>query len=293
MGKFINESQMLHYKYQHMIKHLKQYNNNHGTSLPIISIKELKELGLVDKLIISYNKDVNKKISRTPSFLLLHKHLPYVISNIFAGTIYERDQHLISLPDKYCGSGDHMVDKSKFKKDKSKYDGLSSMCNDCIQRSHRTKEGLLRRMYNKQVHSSKQRGHKPPEYDRIWLTKWAIEQPNFQVIFDRWVKSGYDKDYTPSIDRKDNYIGYTKDNIQLMTWKENNDKGSSKTIHRYNVDGIDHKIFYSIWEAKKSVKGTSAINYHIDRISADGKPSLYKGFVWKTTGNIKEHNEKE
>jgi hypothetical protein len=79
-------------------------------------------------------------------------------------------------------------------------------------------------MFNRQVHSSKERDHHKPNYSREWLTKWCLDKSLFHKLYDNWVMSNYDKNLTPSCDRIFFKKPYLKDNIQLMTWKENNAK---------------------------------------------------------------------
>jgi hypothetical protein len=91
-------------------KHIVQYNKNNNTNIVSPTLKEMRENGLVDKLTKSIIKNL-KYSDKLPSFLLIHKHMPYSIDNIFPGTMTERNQYLINLSDKYCGFGNHMVNK--------------------------------------------------------------------------------------------------------------------------------------------------------------------------------------
>lgn len=68
---------------------------------------------------------------------------------------------------------------------------------------------------------SKKRGHQPPAYTKEELTAWLLDQPNWIQLCSDWKKSNFESDLAPSIDRLDNSKGYSFDNIQLITWKEN------------------------------------------------------------------------
>lgn len=55
---------------------------------------------------------------------------------------------------------------------------------------------------------------------------WSLADREFNRLFEVWVKSGYDKKLSPSIDRKDTSKGYTKDNMRWLTHSENSRLGS-------------------------------------------------------------------
>lgn len=47
----------------------------------------------------------------------------------------------------------------------------------------------------------------------------------FPLIFSNWIKSGFSKNDAPSVDRINHLFGYTIDNIQIITYKQNIIKG--------------------------------------------------------------------
>ena len=82
------------------------------------------------------------------------------------------------------------------------------------------------------------------------------------MLYNEWVTSGYDKYAKPSLDRIDDYKGYSFDNIQLMTWGENDTKGSldvrnginnkhSKAVLQYDLNGNFIKEYYSMAQAER------------------------------------------
>ncbi len=109
----------------------------------------------------------------------------------------------------------------------------------------RTFKGLTGRMFNSQKYRAKKYGGMKYTLDE--LRNYLINHKNFNILFQQWSNNNYDKDYTPSIDRINDELTYSLDNIQLMTWKENNQKGSddrkkgnnikvSKTVLQYDKD---------------------------------------------------------
>lgn len=83
----------------------------------------------------------------------------------------------------------------------------------------------------------------------------------YSELFDNWVKSGYDRNLAPSIDRLDDYKGYTSENIRMVTWKENLDKShkdrkegrnnkQSKAIIHINKEGIKNKYYSTMYASR-------------------------------------------
>lgn len=46
---------------------------------------------------------------------------------------------------------------------------------------------------------------------------WALEQPSFHSLWEKWVASGHELSCSPSIDRIDPNKGYVIDNIQFLS----------------------------------------------------------------------------
>jgi hypothetical protein len=177
-----------------------------------------------------------------------------------------------------------------FSFDKRLKNGRQSTCKECkkieCQEYRKTKIGLLTTRYNNQVTNSIRRKLSSPSYNKKEFIEWILNQSNFEKLYNDWVNSGYDKDFTPSIDRLDDYKPYSFDNIQLVTWKENNEKGIQDRITGKNtkkntkviqLDLQDNIIntFDSIKEAiqKTKVKNISSC--------CSGKRKTAGGFKWK------------
>lgn len=123
------------------------------------------------------------------------------------------------------------------------------------QNKRRTKEGLISQIFYNQKGHSKDRGHIQPTYTRKELIEWCFSQPKFHVLYDNWKRLDFQKDYIPSIDRKNDYIGYTMDNIQLMTWMENKLKGE-----RDKIQGINNKNNIAVLQC--DMNGYVIAEYH-------------------------------
>lgn len=124
-----------------------------------------------------------------------------------------------------------------FQENSNAADGLQSHCKSCqlsgVKAHKRTKKGLVTALYGQQRGNSKARGHAMPTYSKAELRHWLFSQELFHLLYDNWKRLNFQSDYRPSVDRKDESIGYTIGNIQLMTWKENRVKGHKDHNDQY------------------------------------------------------------
>lgn len=182
----------------------------------------------------------------------------------------------------------------EFPKNKNKHLGHGHTCKECSKREieeyHKTKKGLISAIWNGQKASSRYRDMAMPLYTKKELSEWLRKQGLFHELYARWVISGYKKSRKPSVDRIDDYVGYQFDNIQLMTFGDNQEKSHRDKVNGINTkqckgviatskgDGTETK-FYSIAEASRQTGiDTKNINY-----CCQGKPK-YKsagGYKWK------------
>jgi len=151
-----------------------------------------------------------------------------------------------------------------------------------------TPKHYFSRMYSRQLLNSKKRGHPSPDYTRDELIEWLKIQPNVDNIWNKYINSGRDRKFAPSIDRIDDNLPYTLSNIQLMTFEQNVSKagesmktGLKKTRHKavacYHLDGTHHRDFISMEEAAREMNADPA---NI-RLCALGKYNTCKGFTYK------------
>lgn len=152
---------------------------------------------------------------------------------------------------------------------------------------------IINNAYNGQISRSKQRNHPLPEYTKDEFRDWYFKQPNLYRLVNNWINSGFNKDLIPSVVRINHKLHYKFDNIQLITWKENEIKGHLENdvnyrpveVYKYNEDNYDKRELYKEFPCAakcdryfrnkykklyKIVKGftTSRINYnsHMDKL---------------------------
>lgn len=88
------------------------------------------------------------------------------------------------------------------------------------QRYRRTKKGILTNSYQNQ--KSRYR----VDYTLKELHNRFLNDKMFNRIYNEWVKSGYNMQFKPSIDRIDSRKHYSLKNIHCMSWAENRYKQS-------------------------------------------------------------------
>lgn len=166
---------------------------------------------------------------------------------------------------KFCVACKEEVKLSLFSINKASKDGLQSRCKSCDNFRQ-----AIRRLVNKDVINFKKKEYqktrrKDPDY-RIKMLLSAAKQRavnknrEFNITIDDikdlwpvdnkcpvfgfdfvWNNAGF-RDTSPSIDRINSSKGYTKDNIQIISWKANSIKSSStvedlRTVLKYMEQG--------------------------------------------------------
>lgn len=169
---------------------------------------------------------------------------------------------------KQCSKCGEVKLKTEFNKSNKASDGLKSQCTKCraetMTKYARTKAGLIKYIYKRQTNSCKRLGRELPKYTLIELEKWINIQDNFDVLLSNWEESGYEKSKVPSIDRLDDYLPYSLDNIRLVSFKENRDSyyqdakngvniKTSKSVKGVNTSSGKVVYFYSISEAGRKL----------------------------------------
>jgi len=180
---------------------------------------------------------------------------------------------------------------NEFYKNHKNKDGLQYVCKTCKSKKDidyiRTKNGLIIKMYSAQKTRVKLKRLKI-SYTIEELKKWILKQPNFDKLFNEWIKSGYEKMLIPSIDRLNDYKGYSFDNIQLMTWQENKTKycenaknginnKMARVVLQYDLNGNFIKEYYSA----KNASIENNINYSNIINCCLGKRKTARKYKWE------------
>ena len=181
--------------------------------------------------------------------------------------------------------------------------GRTSKCKKCkTQLYTRTKDGLVRTTYQAQVARTKKKNFPPITYSYEELKAWFWKQPEAETLYKNWVDSGYKTELRPSVDRLNDYKGYSLDNIQLVTFKQNVEKyykdamsginaKMCKSVDQWTLSGEFIKTWPSIAIASRELhinKGNirnAASHYKVIRKEKDGSTREYYvtqagGFKW-------------
>lgn len=175
-----------------------------------------------------------------------------------------------------------------FNKQSTGKQGVRADCKDCLKRFIRSKHGVINQMYSSSISRTKKKGFTPVSFTKEELEKWVYSNKEFHTLYDEWVLEDYPTALKPSLDRLDDYKGYSLDNIRIVTANTNvkryysdaingiNTK-SAKPVEQYSLDGEYIKTFHSLSAAARSVNGIpSNINQVIN-----GTYAQAYGYKWK------------
>ena len=169
---------------------------------------------------------------------------------------------------KVCSKCKIYKELKSFWKDSRDKNWIRCTCKDCVNKSHlkykRTIPWLASWIYSTQLRNCRTRKCDKPTYSNEELKEWLREQDSLELLYNNWVESWFNPRLTPSIDRIDDYKWYSFDNIQLMTWDENNKKAhkdmrewrnnkQSKTIIWKNIYTGEKIEYYSITQAARKI----------------------------------------
>jgi hypothetical protein len=195
------------------------------------------------------------------------------------------------------------TEKSDFRPKKHRLDGFSANCRDCDKQLgtayKRTKIGIIGRMYGNQKVNSKRRCHPAPSYSLTEFRNFLLDSDLFHKQYKVWVESEYDRLEAPSVDREDDNLPYSFNNIQVMSWRENKAKGHKavsdgtvknstllngghRPVEKWTRDGTT--IIDTYPSQSEAVRQNPSIHQaNIQKVCA-GKIKSTGGFHWKYVG---------
>jgi hypothetical protein len=156
---------------------------------------------------------------------------------------------------------------------------------------NKTRLGVISRIYRGQCSTSKRRCHSQPSYSFDDLKLYLLANASFNKLYETWVIMDYNKWFKPSLDRVNDSKGYSFDNIQLMTWRENHLKankscsnkefkhggGGAKQVSQFSKNKELIAVFKSAVEANLKTE----VNIGNLNMCCNGNRKTAGGFIWK------------
>lgn len=147
----------------------------------------------------------------------------------------------------------------------------------------KTWKGLIVNIYDAQKQRCKGKD-RCLYYSLEQFKEWCELSSKMSRLYINWKKSGYETLLKPSIDRMDPTKGYEFENIQVLTWRENREKGArdkiillGKKILQLDMSGKTIKQFGSLGEASTTLKINKANIWS----ALNGKRLSAGGFKWR------------
>jgi len=155
-----------------------------------------------------------------------------------------------------------------------------------VAKYRKTKKGIINQIYNNQKFVSKKRKMEAPKYTLKELREFMLKQSEFHTIYKKWEESGYKKELVPSIDRLDDYKGYSFSNIRITTWAINKQKGHNDIFNGINTKQSNTVVQYDLQMNKVSeynsrneaMRKTGIL--HISDV-CNGNRKTAGGYIWK------------
>lgn len=150
----------------------------------------------------------------------------------------------------------------------------------------------LTKTYGRMKRDNKNKFNLDLPFSKEEFSNW-VKTKNIYELLENYKNSGFNKNLNPSIDRIDDYKSYYLENLQLITWQENNLKGRlskknkeqcsnmakkiwSKKVSQRDLDGNIIQIFESVHEVERQLGYDASLIARACRLN-----KISKGYRWK------------
>lgn len=135
-----------------------------------------------------------------------------------------------------------------------------------------TRRDLLKQIYLLQIRNSKKRGHPRPKYSENEFIGKSLTDPMFNFLYKQWEEGGYDPELRPSCDRILDTHGYSWDNIQWLTYRENLSKPKQLQQKRIALFGGSNTPIAVVFGLTNTAMLTGHSTESITKALKSGKP---------------------
>lgn len=142
----------------------------------------------------------------------------------------------------YCVMLNMIMEKEEYLKRQREY--RASNGNASTARYEKTKKGFLMRLYRNMksriagIQKAKHHLYKDKDLlSKEDFYKWANSSEEFHSMFLVWEESKYNRKLTPTVDRIDPTLGYSKPNMRWLTHSENSRLGAISNQRLYTLNG--------------------------------------------------------
>lgn len=147
----------------------------------------------------------------------------------------------------------------------------------------KTPKGVLNTIYRNQLTKQKRKGIEV-KYSYDEFKDKYLNDKTFIRLFNRWLKNNCQSNLKPSFDRIDSNKSYSFDNLQIITWEENNKKGRverSKKVDKYDLSDK----FIKSYDSVRSASEDNNIFYQGIVACCNGRIKTSGGYIWKYGGD--------
>ena len=165
--------------------------------------------------------------------------------------------------------------------------------NKIYRKTHKAElKNWITKTYGRMKRDNKAKFHIELPFSKTEFYNWVITK-NILELLNNYKNSGFNKNLNPSVDRINDYKSYDFENMQLITWEEDNKKGRasiknkeqcskmakslwSKRVIQKNLDGNIIAIFDSTHDVNRKLGFDSSLIARACRLN-----KISKGYRWE------------
>ncbi len=134
--------------------------------------------------------------------------------------------------------------------------------------------GVIQKLFTTLKSNGSGKNLPPLTFTRLELINWVFGQEKYLPMYLSWEASDFDKWLRPSLDRLDTSLGYSFNNLELVTWRENHTREAlrhCKPVTLTNLRGeivekfLSKKEAAEVWDISHSSLGESIRNKRLFR----------------------------